>query len=204
VTPVTLIARLVLLAVLPIADVRGAGDLLEAEGWPAELRRAPGADLDGDGVPNDLHWPVLPVLVYESPRLQPTWAVAWREAATRLELELARTVFLDAGPADELMRVRCEVGGLQPTLGIYLSGSGEDPRHGVTTIARWPDGRIRTALVELPAAGAPPGRAALIALHEALHALGVAHDASPRSIMHPAAGTALPRATVLLLRRTYR
>jgi hypothetical protein len=203
VSPQALVARLVLLALVPLADVRG-GDLLEAEGWPADRGRAAGADLDGDGRPNDLHWPALPVIVYESPRLPATWALAWRAAADQLELELARTVFLDAGPADELTRIRVEVGGGQPVNGLYVSGSGEDPRHGTTTLSRWPDGQIRTAVIELPAAGAPPDRAARVALHEALHALGLGHDASARSIMHPTAGPTLPRATIVLLRRVYR
>jgi hypothetical protein len=202
-SPASLIARLALLALVPIADVPG-GDLLEAEGWPAEVRRKSGADLDGDGTPNDLHWPALPVLVYESPHLQPAWTLAWRAAAGQLEYELARTVFLVAGPADELTRIRVEVGGGQPLVGLYISGSGEDPRHGVTTLRRWPSGQIRSGVIELPIECPLPERAARVALHEALHALGVAHDASPRSIMHPAAGPVLPRATVTLLRRVYR
>jgi hypothetical protein len=148
-----------------------------------------GPDLDNDGKPNDVHWP-LPydwqVDVDVSPRLDPAYLDMLRKAVAQIN-EIVGREFLQAPLVAEITyATKIEIGGSVPRRrSIFVHDDGGDaPDHGFTNFYADPYGNLNSAEVQLPL---HPGDFNLFALtkHEMWHCMGLDHDQSTASLMYP-------------------
>lgn len=173
---------------------------------------APGEDLDGDGIPSDLHWaqPSRWTIAVEcSPNLAADYRDFIRDSIKQVN-DIIGTEWLSMEFASEDASYTnlIEIGGKPPKVRtVYVHSTDDDPTKGVTNVFYRSNGEIGSAEIALPEHPLPPGDKRRIALHELLHSIGLAHDENePHSIMYPYFSDLdqhVTEADLALLRRVY-
>jgi hypothetical protein len=144
----------------------------------------------------------LPIGVWYARNLPAQWLDAWTASVAELEKAIGRKIFLSPlltpSGALENHHIRSSV--------LLKGDEGVDPHHGVTDL-RWDEhGSIISAIVTFPDRELPSLKVFGVALHEAGHVLGLAHDEQRESIMYPQISDRpgkLTESDSKLLRRAY-
>lgn len=128
------------------------------------------------------------LMVYVSPSLKPEYRIHLVNAMDAIEAVVKRKLFLgpdECMPALEDKLQNEDERKFMQDLIYVCDDEGTEPEHGRTELS-WDErtGYIRCAYVRLPEAHSEKYGAGIV-LHEMCHALGLAHDQLPESIMWP-------------------
>lgn len=138
-----------------------------------------------DGKPTKWRKEDLPLTVWVSPALHEAYLKLLGVVSNTFKEVIGREVFtfIPAGG------VKLEVEKLLRGHVAVRDDEGLEPNHGFARYVIAPDGYMKSCLVQLPEAHAEssdtPDKGLKITLHEFCHVLGLEHDESIASIMHP-------------------
>ena len=191
-------------ALLVLAVVIGVGLTACATSEPeASLIRVTGANPAEVGQVWDRLY--VPVRVVEDPSLPPSWHQHVASAVDRVNAVVPGLVALDPAAGAEVAAYH-EFWGHPPKGVVFVHGDGGNTRWYASTTNFRRYGWLFAAATELPDGAADTFMGPQMALHELLHALGVAHERDPHSVMAPYStvwSTEFRPATKALLQRTY-
>jgi hypothetical protein len=175
-----------LLAALVGCKPQGEAGLMEVD-----QKRFPGgigADIDGDGVANDIHWETplpWPLRVELSATVTPEYRACLVRAIDEINLIAGRIVLSAPVPADGFIATLIEVGGAMPRANSIFVLVDQDTRGHATTFHN-SSGSLFAATLILLEEVEPGVNRCQVTLHEVLHGLGFDHDNfDSASVMHP-------------------